>query len=85
MSAPIASAFSAFLYLLIIAVVIRALLSWFPISPQNPFARLVRQVTDPLIEPVRRIVPPLGIIDLSSMVVIVVLYIMIYVVGSVSH
>lgn len=72
--------FVDFLYLLIVAVVIRALLSWFPLSPRNQFVQFVARVTDPLIQPVRRVVPPLGILDLSSMIVIGVLYVMIYVV-----
>lgn len=82
MNSTIATIFVDFLYLLIVAVVIRALLSWFPLSPRNPFVQFVARVTDPLIQPVRRVVPPLGMLDLSSMIVIVVLYVMIYVVRS---
>lgn len=80
MNSTIATIFVDFLYLLIVAMVVRALLSWFPISPRNPFVQFVSRITDPLIQPVRRVVPPLGMLDLSSMIVIVVLYVMIYVV-----
>lgn len=80
MNSTIATIFVDFLYLLIVAVVIRALLSWFPLSPRNQFVQFVTRVTDPLIQPVRRVVPPLGMLDLSSMIVIVVLYVMIFVV-----
>jgi len=79
-NSTIATIFVDFLYLLIVAVVIRALLSWFPLSPRNQFVQFVTRVTDPLIQPVRRVVPPLGMLDLSSMIVIVVLYVMIFVV-----
>ena len=75
---------NAFLYILIIAIVARALLSWFPISRSNPFVQLVHQITEPLIEPVRRIMPRTGMIDLSPMIVIVVLWLMILVVNRVS-
>lgn len=85
MNAQVASLFTAFLYALLIAVVIRALLSWFPISHANPFARLVHQVTEPLLEPVRRILPRTGFIDLSAMIVILVLYMAIAVVNQVAQ
>ena len=81
MSGPVAQILTTFLYLLLVAVIIRSLLSWFPMSPRNPFAQFIARVTDPLIQPVRRVVPPLGMIDLSGMIVIVVLYVMISVVN----
>lgn len=85
MNPTIAALFNAFLYILIIAMVARALLSWFPISRNNPFIRLVHQITDPLVEPVRRVMPRTGMIDLSPMVVVVVLWLMILVVNRVSN
>lgn len=84
MNPTIAALFNAFLYILIIAMVARALLSWFPISQNNPFIRIVHQITDPLVEPVRRVMPRTGMIDLSPMVVVVVLWLMILVVNRVS-
>jgi YggT family protein len=76
----VASLFTLFLYLLVIAIFLRALMSWFPIDRNNPAARLLVQITEPLLEPVRRFMPRLGVIDLSAMVVIVVLLLMIRVV-----
>lgn len=81
MNPQIAQVFTIFLYILIIAVIARSLLSWFPVSPDNQLASLLRRVTDPLIEPVRRIMPRTGMIDLSPMAVIIVLYLMIAVVN----
>lgn len=80
MNDTIASLFVAFLTILIIAVVLRALLSWFPNAQRNEFARILYQFTEPLLAPVRRIIPPMGGIDLSSFVVIILLYVMISVV-----
>ncbi len=77
----IAGVITAFLYILIIAIVARALLSWFPISRNNPFVQLIHQITDPLIEPVRRLMPRTGMIDLSPMIVVILLWLMIVVVG----
>ncbi len=56
----------------------RALLSWFPYSPSsplNPVRRLVFTVTEPVLAPFRRIVPPIGMIDLSFLVAIIVVQI----------
>lgn len=73
MNPQIASVFSLFLYLLIIAVVARSLMSWFPNAQGSALARALDRVTEPLIAPVRRVVPRMGMIDLSPMIVIIAL------------
>lgn len=56
------------------AIIIRVLLTWIPnLNPDNPLVRLLRQITDPILEPARRIIPPLGGVDISPIVVLVVL------------
>ncbi len=84
MNEQIALVFTTFLYVLILLVIARSLMSWFPVSPANPFVRFLHDVTEPMLDPVRRILPRTGMIDLSAMVVIVLLYVMIYAVGRVS-
>ncbi len=85
MNPVIAEIFRAFLYILIIAMVARAILSWIPISRSNPFVQLIQQITDPLVEPVRRFMPKTGMIDLSPMLVVILLWLMILVVNRVSN
>ncbi len=85
MNPVIAEIFRAFLYILIIAMVARAILSWIPISRSNPFVQLIQQITDPLVEPVRRFMPRTGMIDLSPMLVVILLWLMIMVVNRVSN
>lgn len=80
MNESIATAFVIFLYILIFAIIGRSLLSWFPNAQNNEFARLLHQVTEPLLQPVRNIMPRTGMIDLSAMVVIIVLIVMVRVV-----
>jgi YggT family protein len=80
MNDQIASVFILFLYVLIFAIIIRSLLSWFPVDRNNELVRLLVNVTEPLLEPVRRIMPRTGMIDFSAMIVIIVLYVMITVV-----
>jgi YggT family protein len=79
----VASLFTYFLWALIIALLLRSVLSWFPMDRNNPFVRLVDTVTDPLVEPVRRVMPRTGMIDFSAFVVMIVLYIMLNVVEQV--
>ena len=82
MNETIATVFIAFLYLLIVAIVVRSLLSWFPNAQNNEFARVLHQVTEPLLQPVRQLMPRTGMIDFSAMVVIIVLIVMVEVVRS---
>ncbi|MEM8843601.1 MAG: YggT family protein [Pseudomonadota bacterium] len=58
------------------AVLFRAILSWFP-SPQmyqNPLFMILTSITEPLLRPARRIIPPVGAFDLSALAIILVLY-----------
>lgn len=57
------------------AIFIRAILSWFPIDTNNPLANILFQVTEPVLAPMRRIVPRIGMIDITPMIAIVVLQI----------
>ena len=46
----------------------RVLLSWFAVDPDNPIVRALHQLTEPLLAPIRRILPPAGMLDLSPIV-----------------
>ena len=56
-----------------IAIVIRSLLSWFPVDPNNFLVVFLVTITEPILSPLRRIVPRLDMIDLSPMVAILLL------------
>ena len=60
------------------AVFIRIILSWVapPGGMRNPVVSLVYSVSEPIMRPARRILPPMAGLDLSPMLVIVVLYIL---------
>ena len=49
----------------------RALASWIPnLDPYHPIMQFLYQLTDPVLDPVRRLIPPLGgMIDISMIVV----------------
>ncbi|MBE2239612.1 MAG: YggT family protein [Caldilineaceae bacterium] len=56
----------------------RALMSWIPnLDPYNPIVQFLYQLTEPVLEPVRRLIPPLGgTIDISIIVVFFALMIL---------
>lgn len=61
------------LNLYVIAVFGRVILSWFPLSPNGAMSGIysfLYTITEPVLGPIRRILPPLGGIDLSPIVVI---------------
>jgi YggT family protein len=55
------------------AIFIRALLSWFPIDPRNPLVTLLYDVTEPILDPLRRVIPRLGMIDITPLVAIILI------------
>ena len=71
-SNPVAYAVSVIFTLLIIAIFVRAILSWFNLDPRNPLIQALDAVTEPILEPIRRFMPRLGI-DLSPLIAIIVL------------
>jgi YggT family protein len=66
------------LYVLIL--VIRAVMSYFPYSPDSPFnpvRRFVTVVTEPVLAPFRRLIPPVGMLDISFLVAFIVIEIIV--------
>ena len=57
-----------------IALFVRVILSWFPVSRENPIVSVVFQITDPMLAPIRRIMPRTGMLDLSPLVLFFLLY-----------
>ena len=49
-------------------VLIRALISWVNPDPFNPIVQFLMRTTEPLLEPIRRLLPPMGI-DISPIIV----------------
>jgi YggT family protein len=59
--------------LVIIAMIIRAIASWFRIDERYAIIRFMARISDPFINPVRRIVPPMGILDMAFIITIFLL------------
>ena len=56
-----------------ILIVLRSLVSWFPINPGNQIIALLYQATEPILAPLRRIIPPLGMFDITPIAAIILL------------
>lgn len=59
---------------LLIAMLIRAVASWFRIDERYAFIRFLAKLTDPFIAPLRRFIPPMGMFDVSFIVAFVLLW-----------
>jgi len=60
------------LSVLVLFIFIRFLAAWFVFS-RNSFLAFVMKVTDPILLPVQRLIPPLGMFDISAMLVLLVI------------
>ncbi|MCC7365526.1 MAG: YggT family protein [Dehalococcoidia bacterium] len=58
------------------AIVARSLLTWFPIDQSSSLYQMLYRTTEPIIEPIRRVMPNTGMIDLSPMAAIILLIIL---------
>ena len=53
----------------------RAILSWFPIDPHNPLVTFLYEVTEPILAPLRNVIPRIGMIDITPLVAIILVQI----------
>jgi YggT family protein len=61
-------------YALTVAIFLRAIFSWFvPPGSDNVIMRLLRDVTEPVLAPLRRVLPTMGMLDLSPFVAMILL------------
>jgi YggT family protein len=67
-------------YLYSVVIILRAISSFFPVSPSSPFAPVVSflyRVTEPVFAPVRRVMPATGPFDFTPLVVLLVLHLIV--------
>lgn len=55
------------------ALIIYILLTWFPGARESVIGQFLARICEPYLEPFRKIIPPLGMIDISPIVAILVL------------
>ena len=65
-------------WIFLIMIIMSWLINFNVINTRNQFVatvwRVVNQITDPILKPIRRIVPPLGGLDLSPIIVFVIIF-----------
>ncbi|MCY3656284.1 MAG: YggT family protein [Chloroflexi bacterium] len=64
-----------FLQIMWFAIFARAIISWFPIDQNGAVVRALDSITEPLLEPLRRVVPRVGMIDITPMVAIILIFV----------
>ena len=73
MTAYLAIFINILFYVLWAAILGRVILSWINVSPDNPIVVLIYGITEPILAPIRRVLPSMGILDLSPMVALIVM------------
>ena len=66
---------SMLLNVLWFAIFARAIVSWFPVDQDGPVVRALDAITEPVLEPLRRVVPRVGLFDITPMVAIILIII----------
>lgn len=56
------------------ALIVYILMSWLPGARDSQFGEMLARLCEPYLEPFRKIIPPIGMIDISPIVAIFVLY-----------
>ena len=59
--------------ILTIIIFIRVMLSWFPHNPYKPLIKLIYQISNPVLNPIRNIVSPIEGIDISPIILIFII------------
>ena len=68
----IATFISVLAQVLSLAIFVRAILSWFPtVSNDNVFVALVYNMTEPILAPLRSVIPRVGMLDITPLVAII--------------
>jgi YggT family protein len=63
------------LYIFIACIFIQVIISWISPGTYNPIAALTASLTDPMMRPLRRIIPPAGVIDFTPMIMLLALFV----------
>jgi YggT family protein len=70
----IAQVFNIALTIYLWIVIIRAFISWVSPDPYNPVVQFLHKATDPVLGPIARALPPMGGMDISPIILILIIY-----------
>jgi YggT family protein len=66
-----------FLNIMSFAIIGRAISSWFDPRANNPISRVLVDITEPIVAPIRSFMPRMGMIDLSPLVAIILIRVLV--------
>lgn len=55
------------------AILVEAVLSWIPVEPLRPVYNFCARISAPLVDPIRRVMPPIAGLDFSPIVALIIL------------
>ena len=67
-----------FVLVLNLAIFGRAIMSWISPAGADPLSSVLHQITEPILKPVRQIMPSTGVLDLSPLVALILLNVITY-------
>ncbi len=73
------------IWIFIIAIFIQVILSWVNPGAYNPATVLIHRLTEPLLAPARRLIPPIGGLDLSPIAVLIFLQLLLILLRPLTH
>jgi YggT family protein len=76
MGAELAGLLLTVIQILSLLIFARAIFSWFDPGFTSQIGRMLFQITEPIIAPIRQVLPPMGMLDLSVLVTLVLLMIL---------
>ncbi len=69
----IAQIFNMILSLIMFLIIVRALISWVSPSPYNPIVQFLIQTTEPILQPIRRLMPVTMMVDFSPFLALLII------------
>ncbi len=61
---------------LTLVIIAEVILSWLPQYRNTSFGRVISQISEPILRPIHNVVPPMGMMDFSPMIAIIVLMVL---------
>lgn len=76
MAASLTAIVDITVYVITIILILHALMSFAPLEPWHPIRRTLAQLAEPIIQPFRNLIPPVGMFDFSIMIALIVVQIL---------
>jgi YggT family protein len=64
--------------ILLVAILIRVIISWVAPTSRNAFVEILFTITEPVLAPIRRLLPRTGMFDISPLIAMIALQVIIY-------